>query len=182
MTHHLTTEVERAIDHAISRLVDDVLWHLSDEELDRDRVEEILAECQGSDTAAIGLTLDQKLEAIEHGADELGLEDLTFKLESLRSDLESQAAMFIHMLAESRARDLFEDLFDFMEENDLEPEQMRDANPLGWMAHRSERDETPYCTVYEYRDVEDLGRHLDVWEYRMTSGETIWLAGDAAMG
>ena len=103
------------------------------------------------------------------------LEAPSFDTNNLRSSLESHAVVAIHRLAESRASALFEDLFDLMDEHGLEPEQMRDANPLGWMAHRSERDEGSSCTVYEYRNVEEPGRHIDVWEVRLSSSDRVWL-------
>lgn len=167
-------DIEQAIDHRVSDIVEQVLWHLEEEqELYRQRAMEIIGECDGTDTATIGLTLDQQLEVVEEGADECGFGDLTFNLEDLRTELESHANLFIHLLAESRTYGLFEGLFDFMEEHDLEPEQMRESNNFGWHPHAAERDVGP-CTVYEHRNVENPGNHVDVWEYRFTSGERVY--------
>ena len=168
-------DIEEAGSSAVSNIVEQVMWHLAEEqELHRDRAMEIIAECDGSETAAIGLSLDQQLEVVEEGTVECGFGDLSFNLEDLRSSLESHAVMFIHMLAESRTYGIFEELFDFMDEHELEPEQMRDANNFGWFPHRSEREEGENCAVYEYRDIEDPGNHVDVWEYRLPSGERVW--------
>lgn len=175
MEHFRDYDIEAAIDSSVSDLVEQVLWYLSEEQaLYRDRVMEIISDCDAIETAAIGLTLDQQLEVVEEGADEHGFGDLTFNLETLRSELESYAVLFIHMFAESRSYGIFEDLFDFMDENELEPEQMRESNNFGWHPHVAERDEGSSCTVYEYRDVEEQGNHVDVWEYRLNSGESVF--------
>jgi len=134
---------------------------------------EIIEESDSIETAAIGLTLDQQLEIIEEAADDCGYGDLTFSLDSLRTELESYAVMFIHLLAESRTYGIFGDLFDFMEEHGLEPEDMTNTNNFGWLAQASEREEGP-CTIYEYRNVEDPGNHVDIWEYRLTDDESVY--------
>ena len=171
-------DIREAIDNAVSSFVEHVLWHLSEETLDRDRARDLIADSDWNDAVAIGLTLDQQLEAIEEGVEEGALEAPSFDTTNLRSSIESNAAVAIYRLAESRASVLFEDLFDLMDEHGLEPEQMRDANPLGWMAHRAERDEGSNCTVYEYRNVEEPGRHINVWEVRLSSGDRVWLLGE----
>ena len=174
MEHFRDHDIQEAIHHSTSDQIEQVLWYFEEERtLHRDRVMEILSEHQGSDTAAIGLSLDQQLEVVEAGADEHGFGDLTFNLENLRTELESYAVLFIHLFAESQTYGAFEELFDFMEEHDLEPEQMRDANNLGWLPHRSEQEQG-HCTIYEYRDVEEPGNHIDVWEYRFPTGERVW--------
>lgn len=30
------------------------------------------------------------------------------------------------------------------------------------------------CTVFEYRDVEEPGNHIDMWQYRLPGGEQVW--------
>ncbi len=163
-------DIEEAIDNSVSSIIEQVLWYLAQEqELYRRRAMEIISDCDGDDTASIGLTLDQQLEIVEEGADECGYGDLIFSLDTLRTDLESYAVMFVHMLAEGRTYGMFEELFDFMDEHDLEPEQMQDSNNFGCFPHVAEREEGS-CTIYEYRDVEEPGNHVDVWEYRLGSG------------
>ncbi len=183
MEHFSDHDIEEAIVHATDNIIEQVFWYLADEqELYRDRAMEVISECDGNDTAAIDLSMEQQLEVIEEGADEHGFGDLTFSLDSLRSELESYSVLFIHLLAESRTYGIFEELFDFMDEHDLEPEQMRDANNFGWLPHEAEREEHN-CTIYEYRNVEEplpfvqghtTGHHVDVWEYRLPSGERVW--------
>ena len=167
-------DIQEAIEGVLSSIVEQVLWRLTDDELDRDSVMDWITECDGNEAAAIGLKLGQKLEAIEEGAEACDLGDLSFDLSDLRSSLESYAVLSIHRLAESQASTMFDELFDFMDDNGLEPDQMRKDNPLGWMAHRCERDESSDCTVYEYRNVEEPGRHIDMWEFRLSSGDRIW--------
>ncbi len=166
--------IEAAIDDRVSSIIEQVLWYLSEEqELYRQRAMEIIGDCDGDETAAIGLTLDQKLEIVEEGADECGYGDLAFTLDNLRTELECYAVMFIHLLAEGRTYGIFEELFDFMDEYDLEPEQMRDSNNFGWLPHVAEL-EGGSCTIYEYRNVEEPGNHIDVWEFRLKSGESVF--------
>lgn len=169
-------DVEKAIEHSASDIIEQVLWYLAEERtLYRDRIMEIISEHQGVETAAIGLLMEQQLQVIETGADDHGFGDLTFTLENLRGELESYAVLFIHLLAESKVSTMFEELFEFMEEHDLGPEQLRDANNFGWLPHVREREEGSSCTVYEYRDVEEPGRHVDVWEYQFQGGDRIYI-------
>ena len=168
-------EIQEAIDHAVSNIVEQMLYRFAEEpDVPRDRALELITECDGDETAAMGLSLEQQLEVIEEGADDHGYGDLEFRLGNLRSDFESYAVMFIHCIAEGLAREMFEELFDFMDEYDLELEQRRDADNFGWHPHRSERDEGSLCTVFEHRNVEGPGNHVDVWEYRLPSGEQLW--------
>ena len=162
------------LEDAVSNIVCQVIERLDEGPHDRDGFQELISESEGDETAAIGLSFEERLEFIEEGVDELGWGELTFNLENLRFEIESHAVMFIHLLAESRAYQIFEELYDFMDEHDLEPEQMRGASNFGWLAHRAERDEGSHCTVYEYRHVEEVGNHIDVWEYRLPSGERVW--------
>lgn len=175
MEHFHDHDIEEAIDHSVSDIIEQVLWHLAEEqELYRDRAMEIISEHQGVETSAIGLSMEQHLQVIETGADEHGFGDLSFRLETLRTELESYAVLFIHLFAESRSYGVFEDLFNFMDEHDLEPEHMWEVNNFGWLPHVAERDEGSNCTIYEYRDVEEPGRHVDVWEVRLGGGERVW--------
>ena len=167
-------DIEQAVEHRVSGIIEQVMWYLSEEqELYRSRAIEIIAECDGDEMAACHLTMEQQLEVIEEGADEHGFGDLTFNLDTLRTEMESYAVMFIQLLAEGRTYGLFEELFDFMGEHDLEPEQMRESNNLGCLPHQSERQEGP-CVVYEYRNFEEPGNHVDVWEYRLSSGQRVY--------
>lgn len=172
--HHRDHDVDRAIQQRVDGLIEQVLWYLKEEgALDLDRVMEILSECSHEDTAAIGLTLEQKVEAIEEGMDEYGDSDLSLTFQSLRSELESYAAYFINLMAEGKARQIFDELYDFMLDNELEPDQMREDNGFGWLPHRSEREEGD-CVIYEYRNVEDPGHHIDLWQYPLADGWRVY--------
>ncbi|MEM8934042.1 MAG: hypothetical protein AAGE94_22815, partial [Acidobacteriota bacterium] len=106
-------DIQEAIEGVLSSIVEQVLWRLTDDELNRDHVMDWITECDGNEAAAIGLTLGQKLEAIEEGAEACDLGDLSFDLSDLRSSLESYAVLSIHRLAESQASTMFDELFRF---------------------------------------------------------------------
>lgn len=40
-----------------------------------------------------------------------------------------------------------------------------EENAHGWARHWGERFEREHCQVYEYRNLEHEGIHVDVWEY-----------------
>lgn len=174
MDHSRDREIEEAIEHRVDSIIEQVMWYLSEEqELYRQRAMTIISECDGDDMTASDLTMEQQLEIVEEGADEHGFEDMTFSLDRLRNEMESHACMFIQMLAEGRTYGIFEELFDFMDEHDIEPEQMRESNNFGWLPHVAEREEGA-CVVYEYRNVEEPGNHVDVWEYRLENGSSVY--------
>lgn len=168
-------EIEEAIEHRVDSIIEQVLWSLEDQGMYRERAMQLIAECDGDETAASHLAMEHQLSVVEEGADDCGFGILMFQLDTLRRELESHAAMFIQLLAEGRAYGLFEKLFDFMQEHDFTSEQMSESNPLEWMAHRAEREEDG-CTVYEYKDVEEPGRDIDIWEYRLRDGWSVFIA------
>ena len=170
----LDHDVEKAIDRCVGRFIEQVLWYVKDEGgLCRSRTMEIISELDHDEMAGIGLTLEQKVEAIEEGMELYEPGDITFTFQMLRTKFENHAVYFINLLAEGRAMEIFEGLHDEMDEHYLEPEQMREDNPFGWMAHRAEREEGPF-TVYEYRNVEDPGLHIDLWEYPLADGVSVY--------
>ncbi len=176
MEHFHDHDIEEAVDSAVTNIVEQVIiGRLEDEqELTRQEAMDAIADCEGSDCAAIDLNLDQQLTVVEWCADDYGYDDMRLPLDSLRSQIESYATLFLQLLAESRTYGIFEELFDFMEEYDLEPDHMRESNSLGWLPHQAEREEGSSCTVYEYRNVEEPGNHIDVWEYRLDTGQRVW--------
>ena len=174
LERYLDHDVEKAIDRCVSGIIEQILWYLKDEGgLCRSRTMEIIRDCDHDEMAGIGLTLEQKVEAIEEGMELYEPGDLTFTFQMLRTELENYAIYFINLLAEGRAMEIFEGLHDEMDEHYLEPEQMREDNAFGWLAHRSEREEGAF-TVYEYRNVEDPGQHIDVWEYPLLEGSSVF--------
>ena len=158
-------DIEAAIDSAAGRIIEEVLWPLTEGRvLDLEQVSDVIDDAHGDETAAIGLDLGQQISIVQEGAENYGYEDLSYPIDSLRSQIEAHAVMFIHLQAQERARQVFDELSEFMEEHDLEPEQMTTSNNLGWLPHAAEREEAP-ATVYEYRHVEDRGNHIDLWDY-----------------
>lgn len=171
---HRDHDVEKAIEGCMDACIEQVLWYVKEDgDVDRDRAMELVSECDHNEMASVGLTLEQKLEAIETGMEDYGEETLELDLENLRSKLESYATFYINMAGAGRAREQVEGLYDAMDEHGLEPEQMRVDNPLEWLVHRAERQEDDFV-VYEYRHVEDTGNHIDVWEYSLGDGPRVF--------
>ena len=162
--HHRDHDVAKAIEKTVDDIIGHVLGYLdAGDELTRHWVQELVTEAYGNEMATAGLSLEQMLEAISEGIDITGEEEITFSLADLRSQIDAHAVQAIHWLAEAEAAQHFEDLFDLMDDNGLEPSQMRTDNPFEWLVHVAER-EVDGAVVYEYRTVEELGNHVDVWE------------------
>ena len=173
--HHRDHDVEKAIERALDKIVEQVLWHLDEGEVfTRERVEELISEARCYEEAAVGLDFEQKLQAIERGVDISGVGDLSVALGDLRGQIDSHAVQAIHWLAEDGTARRFESLFDFMDEHDLDPSQLRSKNPLAWLDHATER-EVEGAVVYEYRNVEEKGNHVDSWKVSLADGWSVWL-------
>lgn len=172
---YLGFEIEKAIDNATAAILEIVLWPLTEgQEIDRASTLEAVTDQMGSDTDAIGLDLEQKLTVIEEYGDDLGDDELTFTLDTLRSKLESLAVYAINAAARGLASEELESFFEFLEDYELDNAKISTSDTFGHFPHSAEREVGP-CVVHEYRDVEDLGNHVDVWHYRLEYHGSIYI-------
>lgn len=167
-------EIERAIDHATAAILENVLWPLNEgETIDRATTLEAIGEEIGSDTDAIGLALEQKLTVIEEYGEDLA-EEMTFDLDTLRNRLEALATHAINVAARQKATAALEDFFDVLEDYELECAKISTSDTYGFLPHRAEREVGP-CVVYEYRNVDEPGSHIDVWHYRLEGYGSLYI-------
>lgn len=87
--------------------------------------------------------------------------------ESLRAGIEKATCRIVIFLAESRARELFEELEAAMNRHDLEVFDMIPSNPLADRPHQTERPLGDRCIVFGYRAQD--GSIVEVLEFRLAS-------------
>ena len=111
----------------------------------------------------LDLDLDERLTLLEHHAVDSGLELGVVTLEELRSRIETMTATVVGHLGAERACAAFQHIEDLLDEKDLPFDALIASNPYGYFRHYAERDEDPW-SVYEYRNLEGEGIHLDLYE------------------
>ncbi len=161
-------EQRQKINSAEAALFEQILWKIHEGEVDSiDKAREALYECDWNECAAIGLSLEDRLDMIQEFGPDLDLDMGEVALNDLQGKLESLAVAVIHHLAEQRVAERLGELEDLMDEHGLEFENITEANNYGYFVHRAERYPAEGCTVMEYRGVEDPDQAVDVWEVRL---------------
>jgi len=158
--------LRQAVQNQVDGLLESAMWHIKNK-----TVSDIESLCDSifgepvADTAAIGMTLNEQLAAIEaYADDDCGhLKDVD--LSSIRFRIENLACLVIHDLAVSITADIVNVLERVIEDNDLEFEGLSDENPFGWAVHERDREESESCRIYEYRGIESE-INVDVWHIR----------------
>lgn len=154
-----------AVDTACSRQLELVQYRLRSGELHTiDDCREALHELSTDECLILDLDLDERLTLAENFAAEYGLELGEITLEDVRARIEAMAATIAGHLGAERANDAFQAIEDFLEEKDLAFEALMADNPYELYRHYAERDEGVWH-VYEYRNLEENGTHVDIFEY-----------------
>ncbi len=160
----LSADAAEAVDTACSRqleLVQDRLRY--DNRATIEECREAAEDWYVDECLILDLDLDDRLALLESHAADYGLELGAVTLEELRSRIETMTAMVVGYLGEERARDAFREIEELLDEKDLPFEDLLADNPYELFRHYAERDEPPW-QVYEYRNLEGEGIHVDLYE------------------
>ena len=166
---HLNWETKRIIENTVSGMFVEVEYQLGRKQIDSfDDCFNLIDESYVDETAVIELSLEDELTLVELYADDMGISLDSIKAEDIRRFLETTSAMVVGYLAREKANQVVYDLKQFMEENDLDFENVAsgNSNNHGWARHYAERMAGDDCNVYQYRNLEGEQIHIDVWEYQ----------------
>jgi len=113
----------------------------------------------------LSIPTDDRIDIVECYGDESGLE-FSADTDGIRRQLEISTTIVIANLARESAYEALQSFEKFMEEHDLEFENIVADNNYGSFRHYAERGEGEHCQVYLYRNLEGEGIHINVWEYK----------------
>jgi|GEM_PF-6831927 len=179
MEYEPNYDQQQSIDGAADSFFEQILWKIKQGEVSNsDQLREALYECDWNECATIGLSLQEELELVQMYGPDFDLELGEVTLENLQGRIEQLAVAVIHYLAEQKVAERLGEIEDLMEEHGLEFEGISDCNRLEYFPHRAERDMGDGCTVFEYRQVEDPGQAVDVWEVRLDGGNRLYFHVD----
>ena len=169
MQYEPNYEQRQAIESAVDSFIEQMMWKIREGEVSSiDQARDAVYECDWNECAAIGLSMEDEVDLIQQYGPDYDLDLGEVSVDDLRGKLESLAVAVIHYVAEAKVAELLEQLEEIMNDHDLDFQDIRNDNTYGYFAHRAERDPAQGCTVLEYRDVEDPGQAVDVWEVRLT--------------
>jgi len=160
----LSAEAEEAVATACARQLELVQDRLRfDKQATLEECREAAEDWYVDECLILDLDLDDRLTLLGHYAQDYDLELGAVTIEELRSRIETMTAMVVGYLGEERARDAFREIEELLDEKDLPVEDLLADNPYELFRHYAERQEPPW-SVYEYRNLEGEGIHVDLYE------------------
>ncbi len=160
----LSAEAEEAVATACARQLELVQDRLRfDKQATIEECREAAEDWYVDECLILDLDLDHRLTLLDHYAQDYDLELGAVTIGELRSRIETMTAMVVGYLGEERARDAFREIEELLDEKDLPVEDLLADNPYELFRHYAERDEPPW-SVYEYRNIEGEGIHIDLYE------------------
>ena len=164
--HDLEPEVRSAVDNAKTSMMEDVHFKLVRERVESlDVCRETIVNRDLDETAILDLSLEERLSLIEEFSEECSCVIGAVRPQDMRKWIDVMATWIIFNLATQEAQAALTELEDFMEEHEFTFKNLVEGNMHGWARHYGEREEGEYCQVYEYRNLEGEGIHVDVYEY-----------------
>jgi len=161
----LSYDVREAIKAAKESMFEAVQYELKKGNVDSlDDLHTVIDEHYIDECAVLDVPTDGRIELIEFYSDEVGC-DFSADADNLRRQLETFGAFIVGEFARESAHRGINALQEFMDAHGFELKNMVGGNNHGWARHYAERAEGRDCQVYEYRNLEGEGIHIDVWEY-----------------
>ncbi len=160
----LSAEAEEAVGTACARQLELVQDRLRlDQKATLEECREAAEDWYVDECLIVDLDLDDRLTLLDHYAQDYSLELGAVTIEELRSRIETMTAMVVGYLGDERARDAFREIEELLDDKDLPFEDLLADNPYELFRHYAEREESPW-SVYEYRNLEGEGIHVDLYE------------------
>ena len=169
--NNLSHGARRAIATVRDRQLDDLLYRLESE---RDSIStcadcrETLCEWMHDASILIGLDLDERLRLVEHYADDLDLRLTSTAIGDLRGTIENLATSAVFFAGEAAALNAWQQVENLLDDLGLDLDALVIGNPYEYFRHYAERDHDDW-QVYEYRNLEGEGVHVDLFEYHVDS-------------
>jgi hypothetical protein len=170
---------QQRIDNATDSFFEQILWKIKEGEVSNaDQLREAVHECDWNECVVIGLCLEDQLDLAQEYGSDFGMDLGDVSLDNLRSKIEGLAIAAIHYLAEQKVAERLQEIEDLMDEHGLELEEAEISNRLEYFPHTAERDMGDGCTIFQYRNVEEPGQAVDVWEVRLDGGNFLYFHVD----
>lgn len=162
----LSPDIEAAIDAATSSQLGVFHSKLLEEELDSfDAARDTVREWAVDECRLAGIALDEQLELLQLHAADYDLQLGACDFETLRGHITGLTALVVGYLAQDRALQAVEVVLDLLAELDLGFDAVVADNDYDCFRHYAERDHGDWW-VYEYRNLEDEGVHVDLFVYK----------------
>ncbi|MEM9556105.1 MAG: hypothetical protein AAGC60_17745 [Acidobacteriota bacterium] len=139
-----------------------------------DQAREFLDSYHDDGTSIVELKTDEKLDLIYEWADDLGLTPTIADWGQITKLIDDTASFCLHSSAAHDAHSVLNDLEDLLDDKGLTVSAVRTGNPFACFRHFGERSEECWY-VFEYRNLDGEGVHVDLYQYAGHLGSDIEL-------
>ncbi len=161
----LSSEVEDAVQEALDRQLELLKHHLDHQVVSTiANCRETVQEWEVDESLVADISMEERIRLLEDYGDEYGLELGDVTLESLSDRIDHLATLIVSFIAEARALEVVQAIEDLLDEHGLDISAVKGSDSYGYFRHYAEREECPWH-VYEYRNLEGEGIHVDLYEY-----------------
>lgn len=143
-----------------------------------DDLREAINDQPHDDTVGCYMATDDRLSALAIHGDEYGIEVTVTKPDDLRLWIEQQACALAHYLGEARAVEVVDELTEILNEHEIDLTDLDTRNPHESWRHYAERYLSSEVVIYEYRNLEGEGIHVDVHEITLPGDVKVYALKD----